>query len=44
MTPGQAAKRTRDGAGESYIDTIAYKVSKGHLSARQGAARAASSR
>jgi hypothetical protein len=44
VTPGQAAKRTRDGAGESYIDTIAYKVSKGQLSARQGAARAASSR
>ena len=44
VTPGQAAKRTRDGAGESYIDTIAYKVSMGQLSARQGAARAASSR
>ena len=26
VTPGQASKRTRDGAGESYIDTIAYKV------------------
>ncbi|MCA1683410.1 MAG: hypothetical protein LC685_05440, partial [Actinobacteria bacterium] len=25
VTPGQASKRTRDGAGESYIDTIAYK-------------------
>jgi hypothetical protein len=44
ITPGQASKRTRDGAGESYIDTIAYKVAKGQLSARQGAARAASSR
>ena len=44
VTPGQASKRTRDGAGESYIDTIAYKVSMGQLSARQGAARAASSR
>jgi hypothetical protein len=44
VTPGQASKRTRDGAGDSYIDTIAYKVSMGHLSARQGAARAASSR
>jgi hypothetical protein len=44
VTPKQAAKRTRDGAGEFYIDTIAFKVSKGHLSARQGAARADSSR
>ena len=44
VTPGQASKRTRDGAGESSIDTIAYKVSMGQLSARQGAARAASSR
>jgi len=44
VTPGQASKRTRDGAGESYIDTIAYKVSMKQLSARQGAARAASSR
>jgi hypothetical protein len=44
VTPGQASKRTRDGAGGDYIDTIAYKVSKGDLSARQGAARAASSR
>jgi hypothetical protein len=44
VSPGQASKRTRDGAGDSYIDTIAYKVSMGHLSARQGAARAASSR
>ena len=44
VSPEQAAKRTRDGAGESYIDTIAYKVSKGQLSPRQGAARAASSR
>ena len=44
VTPKQAAKKTRDGAGERYIDTIAFKVSKGHLSARQGAARADSSR
>ena len=44
VTPGQASKRTRDGAGDSYIDTIAYKVSMGQLSPRQGAARAASSR
>lgn len=44
VTAGQASKRTRDGAGDSYVDTIAYKVSMGNLSARQGAARAASSR
>jgi len=44
VTPAQASKRTRDGAGESYIDTIAYKVSKKQLSPRQGAARAGSSR
>ena len=44
VLPEQAAKRTRDGAGESYIDTIAYKVAMGQLSPRQGAARAASSR
>jgi hypothetical protein len=44
VSPEQASKRTRDGAGESYIDTIAYKVSMGQLSPRQGAARAASSR
>ncbi|MEY2514325.1 MAG: hypothetical protein QOJ89_1683 [bacterium] len=44
VSPGQASKRTRDGAGDSYIDTIAYKVSMKQLSARQGAARAASSR
>ena len=44
VSPAQASKRTRDGAGESYIDTIAYKVSMKQLSARQGAARAASSR
>jgi hypothetical protein len=44
VTPGQASKRTRDGAGDSFIDTIAYKVANGNLSARQGAARAMSSR
>lgn len=44
VSPEQASKRTRDGAGGDYIDTIAYKVAMGHLSARQGAARAASSR
>jgi hypothetical protein len=43
VTPGQATKRTRDGKRD-YIDTIAFKVSSGDLSARQGAARAASSR
>lgn len=43
VTPGQASKRTRDGRGD-YIDTIAYKVASGDLSARQGAARAMSSR
>jgi hypothetical protein len=43
VTPGQAAKRTRDGRRD-YLDTIAFKVSSGDLSARQGAARAASSR
>jgi len=44
VSPEQASKRTRDGAGDSYIDTIAYKVAMGHLSPRQGAARASSSR
>ena len=43
VTPGQATKRTRDGRRD-YIDTIAFKVASGDLSARQGAARAASSR
>jgi hypothetical protein len=43
VTPGQASKRTRDGRRE-YVDTIAFKVSSGDLSARQGAARAGSSR
>ncbi|HWI08226.1 MAG TPA: hypothetical protein VNT54_12025 [Solirubrobacteraceae bacterium] len=43
VTPGQAGKRTRDGRGD-YIDTIAFKVSSGDLSARQGAARCMSSR
>ncbi|CAN5601405.1 hypothetical protein BH20ACT19_BH20ACT19_05790 [soil metagenome] len=42
VTPGQAAKRTRDGG--SYLDTIAYKVANGDLTARQGAARTLSSR
>lgn len=43
VTPRQAAQRTRDGRDGS-IDTIGYKVACGALSARQGAARAASSR
>ena len=43
VTPGQAGKRTRDGRGE-YRDTIAFKVSRGDLSVRQGAARCMSSR
>lgn len=43
VTPGQASKRTRDGRRD-YVDTIAYKVASGDLSARQGAARADSSR
>jgi hypothetical protein len=43
VSPGQASKRTRDGKRD-YIDTIAFKVASGDLSARQGAARAASSR
>lgn len=42
VTPEQAGKRTRDGGG--YIDTIAYKVANGDLTARQGAARTPSSR
>ncbi len=42
VTPEQGAKRTRDGGG--YIDTIAYKVANGDLTARQGAARTPSSR
>jgi hypothetical protein len=43
VTPAQASKRTRDGKRD-YLDTIAFKVSSGDLSPRQGAARAASSR
>ncbi len=43
VAPEQAARRTRDGGG-GYIDTIAYKVAKGDLTARQGAARTLSSR
>jgi hypothetical protein len=43
VTAAQAAKRTRDGKRD-YLDTIAFKVSSGDLSPRQGAARASSSR
>jgi hypothetical protein len=43
VTALQASKRTRDGHGD-YIDTIAYKVAQGDLTARQAAARAMSSR
>jgi hypothetical protein len=43
VTPALAAKRTRDGRRD-YLDTIAFKVSSGDLSPRQGAARAGSSR
>ena len=43
VTPGQASRRTRDGRRD-YRDTIAFKVSSGDLSPRQGAARADSSR
>ncbi len=42
VSPGQAANRTRDGGGS--LDTIAYKVANGDLTARQGAARTLSSR
>ena len=42
VTPGQAGKRTRDGGG--YVDTIGFKVAKGDLTPRQGAARCLSSR
>ena len=43
VTPEQASKRTRDGGG-GYVDTIAFKVSSGDLTSRQGAARTLSSR
>ena len=43
VAPSQAAARTRDG-GDGYKDTIAFKVASGDLTARQGAARALSSR
>ena len=42
VIPEQAGRRTRDGGG--YVDTIAFKVAKGDLTARQGAARCLSSR
>jgi len=43
VTPEQASARTRDGGGD-YLDTIAFKVASGDLTARQGAARSQSSR
>jgi hypothetical protein len=43
VSPHQAAMRTRDGGG-GYVDTIAFKVSSGDMTARQGAARSMSSR
>jgi len=43
VTPEQAGARTRDGDG-GYVDTIAYKVANGDLTARQGAVRSVSSR
>jgi hypothetical protein len=43
VQPAQAATRTRDG-GDGYLDTIAYKVAAGDLTARQGAVRSLSSR
>lgn len=42
VTPAQAGTRTRDGG--DFLDTIAFKVSNGDLTARQGAARCMSSR
>lgn len=42
VRPEQAAVRTRDGG--DYLDTIAYKVAAGDLTARQGAVRSLSSR
>ena len=43
LTPDQASARTRDGGGD-YRDTLAHKVANGHLTPRQAAARALSSR
>jgi hypothetical protein len=43
VTPEQAAGRTRDGKGD-YLDTLAYKVASGDLTARQAAVRSLSSR
>ena len=42
VSPEQTAARTRDGGGG--LDTIAYKVANGDLTARGGAARSLSSR
>ncbi len=43
VRPEQVAVRTRDGGGD-YVDTVAYKVANGDLTARQGYARSLSSR
>ena len=43
VLPEQAATRTRDG-GDRSLETIAYKVAAGDLTARQGAVRSLSSR
>ena len=43
VSPEQAACRTRDG-GDGRPNTIGHKVASGDLTARQGAARALSSR
>jgi hypothetical protein len=42
VTPSQAGARTRDGGG--YLDTVGFKVAKGDLTPRGGAARCLSSR
>lgn len=42
VRPEQAAARTRDGG--DYLDTVAYKVANGDLTARGGQARCLSSR
>jgi len=42
VKPEQAATRTRDGG--DYLDTVAYKVANGDLTARGGHARSMSSR
>jgi len=43
VSPEQAAVRTRDGGGD-YVDTLAFKVANGDLTARGAYARSLSSR